>query len=136
MDKSKKLYEPFKYTGKGKKKFSVYVKNEKGEPKLIHFGHSDYQDFRQHKDEKRRASYLKRAKAITNKARGNLHGRIKIHQTIGVSPLFIKNLGLVNYNPYISFCISRLLNSFFTGLSNFNWFWFNYLIFIFNNYWF
>ena len=67
MEKSKKLYEPFKYTGKGKKKFSVYVKNEKGEPKLIHFGHSDYQDFRQHKDEKRRASYLKRAKAITNK---------------------------------------------------------------------
>ena len=64
---NKKLYEPFKYSGKGKKKFSVYVKNEKGNPKLIHFGHSDYEDFRQHKDETRRVSYLKRAKGIKNK---------------------------------------------------------------------
>ena len=42
MDKSKKLYSPFKYTGKGNKKFSVYVKNEKGNPKLIHFGDANY----------------------------------------------------------------------------------------------
>ena len=62
------LYKPFKYKGKGKFKFSVYVKNEKtGNRKLIHFGHIDYEDFRQHKDEKRRQSYLKRAKAIRNK---------------------------------------------------------------------
>lgn len=63
----KQLYKPFKYTGKGNFKFSVYVKNEKGNPKLIHFGHSKYQDFTQHKDEKRRTSYLARAKGIKNK---------------------------------------------------------------------
>jgi len=68
MDKSKKLYAPFKYTGKGNKKFSVYVKNEKGDPKLIHFGDSNYQDFRQHKDKKRQKSYLARAKGIKNAA--------------------------------------------------------------------
>ena len=39
----------------------------KGSKKLIHFGDSRYQDFTQHKDEKRRQSYLKRAKAIRNK---------------------------------------------------------------------
>ena len=61
------LYAPFKYTGKGKKKFSVYVKNEKGKTRLIHFGDSNYQDFRQHKDKKRQKSYLARAKGITNK---------------------------------------------------------------------
>jgi len=75
MDKVKKqtkpkkqLYKPFKYTGKGKFKFSVYVKNKTtGRPKLIHYGHRDYQDFRQHKDQKRRKSYLARAKGIRNK---------------------------------------------------------------------
>jgi len=64
----KPLYAPFKYTGKSKKKFSVYVKNEKGKTRLIHFGDVRYQDFRQHKDAKRRASYLKRAKGIKNAA--------------------------------------------------------------------
>tara|TARA_R110000822_G_scaffold259231_2_gene384370 strand:+ start:5130 stop:5414 length:285 start_codon:yes stop_codon:yes gene_type:complete len=61
------LYKPFKSKAKGKK-FSVYVKanNSKGY-KTIHFGDSNMQDFRQHKDEKRRASYLARAKGITNK---------------------------------------------------------------------
>tara|TARA_B110000902_G_scaffold170237_1_gene193853 strand:+ start:1499 stop:1771 length:273 start_codon:yes stop_codon:yes gene_type:complete len=63
----KTLYKPFIYKGEGKFKFSVYVKNDKGNPKLIHFGHSDYQDFTQHKDEKRRKNYLSRAKAIKNK---------------------------------------------------------------------
>jgi hypothetical protein len=68
MDKiNKTLYTPFKYKGNGKFKMSVYVKNEKGNPKLIHFGNSDYEDFTQHKDEKRRKSYLARAKGIKNK---------------------------------------------------------------------
>jgi len=70
MDK-KTLYKPFKYTGKGKFKKSVYVKGPNDKPKLIHYGHSDYQDFTQHGDEKRRASYLKRAKGIKDKD-GNL----------------------------------------------------------------
>jgi hypothetical protein len=69
MDKT--LYKPFKYKGTGVFKYSVYVKSPSGKPKLIHFGHSRYQDFTQHKDEKRRASYLKRAKGIKNK-QGNL----------------------------------------------------------------
>lgn len=64
---NKELYKPFKYLGNNKYKFSVYVKNEKGNPKLIHFGHSDYEDFTQHKDEKRRKYYLARAKGIKNK---------------------------------------------------------------------
>lgn len=67
------LYKPFKSdkTPAGKK-FSVYVKanNSKGY-KIIHFGDSSMQDFRQHKDEKRRASYLARAKGIKDK-NGNL----------------------------------------------------------------
>ena len=65
---NKKLYKPFKYTGNGKFKKSVYVKNGKGGMKLIHYGHSDYEDFTQHKDKKRRQSYLSRAKGITNKS--------------------------------------------------------------------
>lgn len=70
MDK-KELYKPFKYKGKGKFKMSVYVKNDKGKPKLIHFGNTDYEDYTQHKDEKRRKSYLARAKGIKDKE-GNL----------------------------------------------------------------
>jgi len=69
MDKT--LYKPFNYKGKGKFKKSVYVKGKNGNPKLIHYGHSDYQDFTQHKDEKRRKSYLARAKGIKDK-QGNL----------------------------------------------------------------
>ncbi len=65
MDKT--LYKPFKYKGKGKFKFSVYVKGTNNKPKLIHFGHKDYKDFTQHKDQKRRANYLARAKGIKNK---------------------------------------------------------------------
>tara|TARA_R110002153_G_C13135517_1_gene480353 strand:+ start:306 stop:572 length:267 start_codon:yes stop_codon:yes gene_type:complete len=65
MDKT--LYKPFKYTGKGVFKYSVYVKADKGGRKIIHFGHRDYKDFTQHKDEKRRQSYLSRAKGIKNK---------------------------------------------------------------------
>jgi len=65
---NKTLYKPFKYKGKGVYKMSVYVKNEKtGKPKLIHFGDKRYEDFRQHKDQKRRKSYLARAKGIRDK---------------------------------------------------------------------
>ncbi len=64
MDKP--LYQPFKYKGKGNAKFSVYVMKD-GKKRLIHFGDSRYEDFRQHKDEKRRKSYLARAKGIRNK---------------------------------------------------------------------
>jgi hypothetical protein len=60
----KTLYKPFAYKGNGNFKYSVYVKDGK----IIHFGDKRYQDFRQHKDEKRRKSYLARAKGITNKA--------------------------------------------------------------------
>jgi len=65
--KDKTLYKPFAYKGKGKFKKSVYVKGKDGKQKLIHYGHKDYQDFTQHKDPKRRESYLKRAKGIKNK---------------------------------------------------------------------
>jgi len=64
----KTLYKPFKYTGKGKYKMSVYVKNKKtGNPKLIHFGYKPMKDYTQHKDPKRRQNYLKRSKGIKNK---------------------------------------------------------------------
>ena len=64
---TKPLYKPFKYSGAGVFKKSVYVKGTNGKPKIIHYGHKQYQDFTQHKDPKRRASYLARAKGITNK---------------------------------------------------------------------
>ena len=64
MDK-KELYKPFPSTRKNKK-FSVYVMKD-GKKRLIHFGDDRYQDFTQHKDEKRRKSYLNRAKGIKNK---------------------------------------------------------------------
>ena len=59
------LYKPFKSNAQNKK-FSVYVMKD-GKKKLINFGDSRYEDFRQHKDEKRRKSYLARAKGIKNK---------------------------------------------------------------------
>jgi len=62
----KTIYKPFVSKAKNKK-FSVYVKNGKGGIKLIHYGDSRYKDFTQHKDEKRRKSYLARAKGIKNK---------------------------------------------------------------------
>tara|TARA_R110002074_G_scaffold30046_2_gene85475 strand:- start:332 stop:592 length:261 start_codon:yes stop_codon:yes gene_type:complete len=61
----KELYKPFKSKAKNKK-FSVYVMKD-GKKKLIHFGDSRFQDFTQHKDEKRRKSYLARARGIKNK---------------------------------------------------------------------
>ena len=44
------------------KKYMVLYKD-----KWIHYGDSRYQDFTQHKDSKRRDSYLKRARGIKNK---------------------------------------------------------------------
>tara|TARA_R110002012_G_scaffold10961_2_gene49342 strand:+ start:1964 stop:2224 length:261 start_codon:yes stop_codon:yes gene_type:complete len=67
MDK-KPLYKPFKYTGNGKFKKSVYVKGTNGNPKLIHYGHSDY---RHNYSAQARKSYLARAKGIKDK-QGNL----------------------------------------------------------------
>jgi len=67
MDKP--LYKPFPSKAKNKK-FSVYVMKD-GKKKLIHYGDSRYEDFTQHKDKKRRESYLKRAKGIRDK-KGNL----------------------------------------------------------------
>jgi len=76
MDKSKKLYEPFKYTGKGNARYSVYVKGPNGNPKLIHFSDKRYENFHQHKDKKRQKSYLARAKGIKNAA-GQLTWKLK-----------------------------------------------------------
>ena len=73
---NKTLYKPFPYNGKGNAKFSVYVKNDKGGKRLLHFGDKRYEDFRQHKDEKRRKSYLARAKGIKNK-KGELTWKLK-----------------------------------------------------------
>lgn len=61
----KELYKPFKSKAKNKK-YAVYVMKD-GKKKLINFGDSRMQDFTQHKDEKRRKSYLARARGIRNK---------------------------------------------------------------------
>jgi len=55
------LYKPEKSKRKGKK---FAVKTKKG---IIHFGDDRYFDYTQHKDEKRREAYCKRAKGIKNK---------------------------------------------------------------------
>ncbi len=66
---NKELYKPFPSKAKNKK-FSIYIMKD-GKKKLISFGDSRYEDYTQHKDEKRRQSYLKRAKGIKDKD-GNL----------------------------------------------------------------
>ena len=58
------LYKPWKNTTSSKNKFWVYVKADTNKG----FGYKGMKDFTQHKDPKRRASYLARAKGITNKA--------------------------------------------------------------------
>ena len=61
------LNKPFKSKVKGKK-FSVYVKtNTKKGYKMIGFGDNRYEDFRQHKDKKRQASFRARMKGIKKK---------------------------------------------------------------------
>lgn len=62
----KELYKPFKSKAKYKR-YSVYVKNDKGLPKLIHFGDNRYSVFFEHKDKSGQKSYLARAKGIKNK---------------------------------------------------------------------
>tara|TARA_R110000823_G_scaffold314569_1_gene444008 strand:+ start:789 stop:1070 length:282 start_codon:yes stop_codon:yes gene_type:complete len=62
------LYKPFKNTGKGYKKFFVYVKSDNKQGyKKIGFGDNRYEDFRQHKDKKRQASFRARMKGIKKK---------------------------------------------------------------------
>jgi hypothetical protein len=56
-----KLYKPEKSTRKNKK---FMVLTQKG---IVHFGQVGYQDFTQHKDEKRREAYCKRSKGIKDK---------------------------------------------------------------------
>tara|TARA_R110002012_G_C11358858_1_gene580586 strand:+ start:322 stop:603 length:282 start_codon:yes stop_codon:yes gene_type:complete len=72
MDKP--LYKPFKSKAKNKK-YSVYVMKN-GKKKLINFGDTRYQHFKDkigdysnldHNDKKRQKSYLSRAKGIKNK---------------------------------------------------------------------
>ena len=62
------LYKPFVSSAKNKK-YSVYVKDKDGSPKLIHFGDKRYKQFNDklgfykslnHNDEKKRELYYKR----------------------------------------------------------------------------
>ena len=62
----KPLYKPYK-SDKAGKKGMVYVKSSSGGVKLIHFGDANMKDFTQHKDPKRRASYLARSGGIKDK---------------------------------------------------------------------
>lgn len=80
---SKKLYRPFK-SSLSNKKYSVYVIKD-GKRTLIHFGNTDYQQFKDklgeysnldHNDKVRQKSYLARAKGIKNK-QGELTWRDK-----------------------------------------------------------
>ena len=72
----KQLYKPFKYTGNGFKKYSVYVKGNNGNKKLIHFGYSRYGQFKDklghyskkdHNDPKRKKAYYSRHGPATSK---------------------------------------------------------------------
>ena len=53
---------PIKSTRKGKKLMVLTPQN-----KIIHFGHSSYEDYTQHKDTKRRENYCKRSAGIRDK---------------------------------------------------------------------
>ena len=61
----KPLYKPRTSTKSGKKGMVYVMKG--GQKRLIHFGDANMQDFRQHKDPKRRKSYLSRSAGIRNK---------------------------------------------------------------------
>lgn len=76
-DGSPQLYKPWKNTTSSSNKMWVYVKSDtKKGFKKIGFGLKGMKDFRQHKDPKRRASYLARAKGIKNK-KGELTYKLK-----------------------------------------------------------
>ncbi len=64
-DADRPLYKPFKSKLKSKKMSVIVMKD--GKRKLIHFGDSNMKDFTQHKDQKRRKSYLARSAGIRNK---------------------------------------------------------------------
>jgi len=61
----KPLYKPV-HSSNPKKKGMVYVMKG-GSKRLIHFGDASMKDFTQHKDPKRRKSYLARSGGIRNK---------------------------------------------------------------------
>tara|TARA_R100000935_G_scaffold26672_1_gene46660 strand:- start:19167 stop:19454 length:288 start_codon:yes stop_codon:yes gene_type:complete len=66
------LYKPWKNTSSSKNKMWVYVRSDtKKGFKKIGFGLKGMKDFTQHKDKKRRASYLARSGGIRDK-KGNL----------------------------------------------------------------
>jgi hypothetical protein len=74
MDK-KVLYKPFKSKAKNKK-YSVYVKGQSGNPKLIHFGDNRYGQFKDkigvyksldNNDPKRKKAYYARHGPATDK---------------------------------------------------------------------
>jgi hypothetical protein len=73
--KNKPLYKPYKSTRVGKKGM-VYVKTKNDKKKLIHFGDSYMEDFREHKDKKRQQNYFARARGIKNK-NGELTYKLK-----------------------------------------------------------
>jgi Family of unknown function (DUF5754) len=58
--------KPIKSDRAGKKKMVLAKKGEK--VKLLHFGDATMRDFRSHKNDKRRASYLARSGGIRNKS--------------------------------------------------------------------
>lgn len=75
MTDDKPLYKPFKSKAKNKK-YSVYVKSKTGGKKLIHFGDSRYQQFKDklghyskldHNDAKRKKAYYSRHGKATSK---------------------------------------------------------------------
>lgn len=66
----KPLYKPYKSTRSGKKGM-VYVKNDNGNKKLIHFGDANMSDYTKHHDKNRRKNYLTRSAGIKDKS-GNL----------------------------------------------------------------
>ena len=52
------------------KKYAIYDKINK---KLVHFGNINYEDYTQHKDEKRRQNYLSRASNIKGDRKDNIY---------------------------------------------------------------
>jgi len=64
-DSDRPLNKPYPSSVKGKKFSVIIMKN--GKRKKINFGDSNMKDFRQHKDQTRRKSYLARSAGIRNK---------------------------------------------------------------------
>lgn len=60
------LEKPFKSWRKDKK-LVVFVKDNSGKIRTIHFGQRDYSDFTQNKDKERRRRYLLRSAGIRDK---------------------------------------------------------------------